>query len=232
MGIPIGVIMNSGAIVLAGLLGTVLKGKIPPRLIERMPITLGLAAITIGISAIIKLETIPVVVLSLVIGSAIGELLDIDKNLLKAVRKLQRFPAASMDSEQQETFITLLVLFGTSGTGIFGALHAGMTGDHSILFAKSSLDFFMAISFAATLGLVITTLAIPQFIIQYTLFALASLVLPLISDSMLANFQATGGVLTFAIGLKIANIKDIRAVNLIPALFVVFFITSLWESFF
>ncbi|MBI9094496.1 MAG: DUF554 domain-containing protein [Sphaerochaeta sp.] len=229
MEIPFGIIANTGAIVIAGLLGVLLKNKIPSRIIETLPVTLGLAAMTIGIAAILKLKTVPVVVLSLIIGSIIGELCNIDRNLLKAMRKLQKYSIFSIRKEQQEIFITLLVLFGASGTGIFGALHAGMTGDNSILLAKSVLDFFTAISFATTLGFIVSILAIPQFIIQFLLYYFASLVLPLVTDSMLANFQATGGVITFAIGLKIATIKDIRVVNLIPALFIVFFITALWE---
>jgi len=232
MEIPFGIIANSCAIVLAGLLGVLLREKIPSRILETMPVTLALAAMTIGISAIFKLTSVPVVVLSLVIGSVIGELLDIDRNLLNVMKKLQRFSIFAIGKEQQELFITLLVLFGASGTGIFGALHAGMTGDHSILLAKTVLDFFTAISFATTLGIIVSTLVIPQFVIQFLLFVLAYWVMPFVTDPMLANFQATGGIITFAIGLKIAKIKDIRAVNLIPALFIVFFITALWERFF
>lgn len=229
MEIPYGIIANSSAVLVAGLVGSLLKGKLPSRMTERLPTILGLAAMAIGISAIMKLKTLPVVVLSLIIGYIVGEYIDIDRRLLKAMHSLQRFSAFLHNTEQQEIFITLLVLFSASGTGIFGSLHAGMTGDHSILFAKSVLDFFTALSFAATLGIIISSLAIPQCIVQLLLFACASLVLPLVSESMLSNFQAIGGIVTFAIGLKIANIKDIRVINLIPALLFVFPLTALWE---
>ena len=69
------------------------------------------------------------------------------------MRKLRKYSIFKIGKEQQEIFITLLVLFGASGTGIFGALHAGMTGDNSILLTKMVLDFFTAISFNTTLGL-------------------------------------------------------------------------------
>nr|VXZ90170.1 Protein of uncharacterised function (DUF554) [Klebsiella pneumoniae] len=40
-------------------------------------------------------------------------------------------------------FIAVLILFCASGTGIFGALTEGMTGDPTILLTKSILDFLL-----------------------------------------------------------------------------------------
>ena len=232
VGFPYGVLANSGAIFIGGVLGTLLKHAIPQRLLVSLPKTLALAAIAIGISAIVKIQNVPVVVLSLVVGSIIGELLDIDRRLLTSMQKLKPQSIANKNQEQRELFISLLVLFCASGTGIFGAMHAGMSNDHSILLAKSVLDFFTALSFATTLGILISSLAIPQLLIQLSLFATSSLFLPYISLSMLSNFQAMGGIITFAIGLKIANIKDIRAINLTPGLLLVFPLTVLWETIF
>ena len=226
---PYGVLANSGAVLVGGLLGTLLKNAIPQRLILALPKTLGLAAIAIGISGILKIQAVPVVVLSLVIGSILGELWDIDRRLLGSMQKLKNHSLATKDQEQRELFISLLVLFCASGTGIFGAMQAGMSNDHSILLAKSVLDFFTAMSFATTLGFLISLLAIPQILVQLSLYFTSSLFLPYVSLSMLSNFQAVGGIITLAIGLKIANIKDIRAINLTPGLLLVFPLTFLWE---
>ncbi|MEB9897981.1 DUF554 family protein, partial [Bacillus cereus] len=51
-----------------------------------------------------------------------------------------------------EKFVGIVVLFCASGTGIFGAFNEGMTGDPSVLFTKSFLDFFTAGIFATALG--------------------------------------------------------------------------------
>jgi len=49
-------------------------------------------------------------------------------------------------------FVAILVLFCASGTGIFGAMNEGMTGDTSLLVVKSILDLPTAAIFAAALG--------------------------------------------------------------------------------
>ncbi len=60
------------------------------------------------------------------------------------------------------TLVTVIVLFCASGTGIYGSLDSGMTGDSTILISKSVLDFFTAAIFACNLGYVVSVIAIPN----------------------------------------------------------------------
>ncbi len=48
-------------------------------------------------------------------------------------------------------------------------MNEGMTGDPSILIAKSFLDFFTAMIFACSLGIAVSVIRIPLLIIQLTL---------------------------------------------------------------
>ena len=58
----------------------------------------------------------------------------------------------------------------------------------------------------------------PQFAVGILLFGGASYILPLVTDTMLANFKACGGIITLAVGLKISGIKRTKVLNILPAI--------------
>ncbi|RAZ63923.1 hypothetical protein DK853_44520, partial [Klebsiella oxytoca] len=74
------------------------------------------------------------------------------------------------------------------GTGIYGCLDAGMTGDNTILLSKAILDLFTAMVFACSLGAVVSLVAVPQLVIFMLLFYGAKLILPLTTPDMIADF--------------------------------------------
>ena len=131
-----------------------------------------------------------------------------------------------------EKFVAILVLFCASGTGIFGAMNEGMTGDYSLLIVKSFLDLFTAAIFATALGYTVATLAVPQLVIQASLFFLAVKILPLTTPAMIADFSACGGLIMVATGLRIAGIKPFAVANMLPALFIAMPISAMWVHFF
>ena len=126
----------------------------------------------------------------------------------------------SLDDRQLDVLISMIILFCFSGTGIFGAMNSAMTGDHSVLIAKAIMDFFTAVIFGTTAGYLVGFVAIPQFLVGILLFAGASYILPF--ETMLSNFKACGGIITLAVGLKIADIKRSRVLNILPSLVLVF----------
>ncbi len=114
-------------------------------------------------------------------------------------------------------------------TIIFGAMNEAMTGDITILLSKAIMDIFAGAIFACTLGYAMNLIIVPQVLILGTFFYLAKCIMPLISANMLADFTAIGGILTFVIGLSIAEIKKIKVVNLLPTLLIIFPISCLFE---
>jgi Uncharacterized membrane protein, possible Na+ channel or pump len=107
-----------------------------------------------------------------------------------------------------------------------------MTGDASILIAKAFLDFFTATIFACTLGIAVSAIAVPMLVIQIALAMSASLLLPLTTPMMMADFTAVGGMLLLATGLRICGIKMFAVVNMLPALILAMPISALWTAFF
>jgi uncharacterized membrane protein YqgA involved in biofilm formation len=119
----------------------------------------GLASLGIGILLVIKCANLPVMVLSTLVGALLGEMCNMEKGINTLVSKLQQLLSlkkgqkkVSAHESYIQSYVAIIVLFCASGTGIFGAMREGMTGDASILIAKAFLDFFTATIFACTLG--------------------------------------------------------------------------------
>lgn len=232
--------VNSGALVLGGVVGALSGRRLPERVREALPLTCGMISVAIGVTLTNKVHALPAVALAMLVGAFIGELMRLERGLELALTWAQARVEKSFPSEQDNPrvpgfvrkFVTILVLFCASGMGIFGSMHEGMTGEANVLLAKSVLDLFTAAIFAAELGFPVVLIALPQIAIQGLLFACAGLLLPLTTPTMLADFSACGGVIMLATGLRICGIKIFPIVNMLPALMLIMPASALWGHFF
>lgn len=126
--------------------------------------------------------------------------------------------------------MTVIVLFCASGSGIYGSLDSGMTGDSSVLIAKSILDFFTAAIFACNLGFVVSVIALPQFVIFFALFLMAKFIFPLTTPEMILDFKACGGVLMLATGFRMIKVKMFPTADMIPSMLLVMPISWAWVN--
>lgn len=234
----IGPYVNGAALLVGTLTGAVLGSKLSPNIRERMPMVFGCASMGLGVAMIVKVKLLAPVVLAIVLGSLIGELIHLESGIQKVAgmsRKLVEKITKPSDSMSQDEFldkfVALLVLFSVSGTGIYGSMTEGMTGDPTLLYVKSILDFFTAPIFASSMGLSIGVLVIPQFFVQGSLYMASSLILPLTTPDMLADFSACGGIIMLATGLRICGIKQFPVGNMIPALIIVMPLSWLWSAY-
>lgn len=228
---PIGLIINVLALLIGGLLGGVLGKRISPELKNSLNNIFGFCAMAIGVSLIVKMHALSAVVLAVVLGTLLGEALKIEDRLNALVHKTAPLllKGKEVDDVFVNTFCAVAIIFCCSGTGWYGVLTEGFSGDASILLTKSILDFFTALIFAAVLGSMVATLAVPQLIVYVVLFSISRLMLPLVSDTMLADFSAVGGVIELATGMRIAGIKkDTKVVNIVLAMILIFPISALW----
>ncbi len=234
---PIGIIVNSSAVAIGGIIGAFLGHKLPEKVLKELPIIFGLSSMAMGITLIAKLANLTPVILAIIVGTIIGEVLNIEFSLAKLIRKLFEKDSKSGSSDgseevKTEMFITIIALFVFSSTGIFGALNEGFTGDSSIMFTKSILDFFTAITFGTTIGYLVAVVAIPQFVLSILLFLCAGFLAPMLSNEMLlADFRACGGIITMAVGLKLAKIRHFNVINILPAIVLVIPFSFLWMRF-
>jgi uncharacterized membrane protein YqgA involved in biofilm formation len=235
----IGPFVNGSSVILGSLGGAFMGNKISENLRVKMPLVFGVSSMGLGIAMIVKVKFLPAVILALLVGTAIGELLHLEDFIMKLAGKTRGFidriakPADANLSHDEflSKFVAILVLFCASGTGIFGAMNEGMTGDTSLLMVKSFLDLFTAAIFATALGYSVATLAVPQFAIQASLFLLATKLLPHTTPMMIADFSACGGLIMVATGFRIAGIKPFAVANMLPALFLAMPISAAWAHY-
>ena len=206
---PIGITTDVLITCLGAVLGVVLGTRLPDSLKKALNNTIGIAAIAMGIVLILKVKNLSAVVLTLVIGSILGELVMLDDRIRKlvtgVVHKLMNGAAA--DEQFLAQVSAVVILFCCGGTGWYGALNEGLTGDGSILITKSILDFVTACIFGSILGKIVPMLCIPQAIIYGALFLVSGAVQSFITPDIIADFSATGGIITLCAGLSLAGIK-------------------------
>ena len=226
---PIGVICNVLAVALGGLIGSLAGSKLSQEFKEKLNLIFGICSMGIGISSIVLMQNMPAVILALILGTIIGIVTHLGKHIENGGKRLAKLIPGQGDTDNA-LLVTTIVLFCASGTGIYGSIVSGMSGDHSILLAKSILDIFTAMIFACSLGMVTSLVAIPQFIIFIILFLCAKLIFPLTTPAMVNDFKACGGLIMLATGFRIAKIKDFPIADMIPAMILVWPISYAWAA--
>ncbi len=227
---PIGIIMNVLSVALGGIIGSLVKDKLSESYKANMNMLFGLASMGMGISSIVLMKNMPAVIFSLIIGTTIGLVIHLGDGINKAAGAMQALTGRGKN-ENAAQLVTVIVLFCASGTGIYGALVSGMNGDHSILIAKSILDFFTALIFACTLGKTVSFVAIPQGIIMLALFLLAGFIYPMTTPEMINDFKACGGFIMLATGFRIIQVKNYPTADMIPAMILVMPLSWLWMTY-
>ena len=200
--VPKGIILDCLCVLLGTNWGSAIKNHIPARINQPMNVIFGLSAIAIGITSVVKLHSLPAVILAFILGGLIGEAVNLDdkiKSLFQRILERLRFQIHG-DKEVYMRFYLII------------------SGDFTILLSKAVMDIFAATLFATTLGRAMNLIVLPQFLILCACFYGARFILPLTTEAMLQDFVAVGGLLTLVLGLSIAQIKHISAVNLLPAL--------------
>ena len=236
---PIGVIFNSLCIIIGGIIGVILGPKLKDDFKDNLTMIFGCCAMAMGISSIVLIENLPAVILSVIIGTIIGMTIRLGHWINKGGAAMQGFISrfiktnntAMSETEFTNTLITIIVLACASGTGIYGSIVTGMSGEHSILITKSILDFFTFIIFATTLGPVTITIAIPQFIIFILLFLCGGLIYPLTTPAMINDFKAVGGILLLATGFRMIKVKMFPTADMIPAMIIAMPLSAIWTNY-
>ena len=226
---PIGIIVNCLAVAIGGLIGSSASDLLSDQIKQNLNMIFGLASMGMGVSSIVLMQNMPAVILALVTGTLLGLSLGLGDAITRAAAGMQKLFHAEGGSSDQ--LVTVIVLFCASGTGIYGSIVSGMSGDHSILIAKSILDFFTAMIFACSLKKTVSLIAVPQFIIMMILFVLAGYIMPLTTPAMINDFKACGGFVMIASGFRILQLKMFPTADMIPAMILVMPLSFLWASY-
>ena len=227
----VGTIVNIVLVIVGSLLGLLLKKAIPERLKISLTQALALATMTIGLTGIItaccsagekgalKSDYIILMVLSLAIGTFIGELINIEKKLDDMGSFFQK--KFSHDSSTfAEGFITASLVFCVGSMAILGSLNDGILHDPTILVTKSLLDMIMAMVFASTLGIGVMFSVITIALYQGLITLCASFLAPLLTEAVIAQMSFVGSILIMGIGFNFLYKPKLKLANMLPSMFI------------
>ena len=221
----IGVVVNAVAVFVGAAIGMLLKKGFPEKLSETIMKAMGLITILIGIQSAIKTEDVLCVIICLVLGTVIGELINIDKgiNSLGDTLKAKLVKDNGKAGSFTEGFVSTCILFCVGSMTIMGSLEAGINHDYSILFAKSTMDFISSIVFASALGFGVMCTSVFVLVFQGAITLLASALSNVLTDVAVVEMSAVGGVILLGLAVNILelykNDKPIRVANMLPAIF-------------
>ncbi|HOC77750.1 MAG TPA: DUF554 domain-containing protein [Methanofastidiosum sp.] len=216
----LGTIVNVIAIIFGSMVGLLIKSRIPERVNIIIFQVIGLFVITLGITMAIKTTNYLILVFSLLIGSVLGELLDLEKYLEKLSLNLKNKLKSSND-KFSEGFITATLIFSIGPMAILGSIEEGIGNYPSLLFAKSILDGVASIALSSALGIGVIFSSIPLLLYQGGITIFASYVSKYLSDALIIELTAVGGVLLLGLGMNLAEIKKIRVASMLPSLIIV-----------
>lgn len=217
----IGVWVNCATVVIGGVLGTLLRGGIQERYRKTIHAGLALCVMLIGVSGAIKTSNVMIVIVSMVIGTLLGELAHIEDGLDKLGGWAQkRF--AKGDTGFAAGFVNATLLFCVGAMAVVGSLEAGLTGKSDTLLAKALLDGVSAMIFASTLGIGVAFSAIPLTLYQGGIALLANVLAPVMTDALIQEMSAVGSLLIIALSLNMleATRERIRVGNMLPAILI------------
>lgn len=212
-----GALVNFGTVVAGALVGVAVGRFLSERI--RTATMSAIALVTIGIAVPGLLESAkPLVpILSMVVGTAIGEGLDIDGfvNRLGDALKAKLGGKGSFT----EGFVTGSLVFAVGAMALMGALDSGLKGDHTLLLAKAVIDGVSAIIFASTMGIGVAFAAVTVLVLEGGVAVLASLVAPLLSGLVVGEITFVGSLLILGISFNILGVTKLRVLNMVPAMF-------------
>ena len=218
----LGPTVNAIAIIVCGLAGCLLIKGIPSRIDEIINKAIGLSVLLIGVKGAIENQNFILLLLSMVIGGALGELINIDALMNRLGLWTEKRLGIAKDGGKSfsKAFVSISILYCTGSMAILGSIQSGLNGNHQILFAKSVLDGVASVVFGASMGIGVVFSAFPVFIWEAVLTLASMAVNDILTQEMIREMSAVGSLLIVATGFNILGIKEIKVANLIPAIFI------------
>lgn len=235
-----GTILNTITVLIGGSLGLIVGNRLPQRIQESIVFGLGLTTLYIGMDNADKTGNLIIPLVSLLIGTIIGELLRLDVQLERFAGWLQAKAQGNATEESANTapdgtgpaldrrarfiegFITSSLVFCVGPLTFVGSIQDGMglQSGYEMLAIKSTLDMFAAMAFAASLGIGVMFSVITVLGVQGGLALIGSFSGQFMTDPMINEMTAVGGLIMLALGLTLLDIKKPRVVNFLPGLII------------
>lgn len=227
--IGIGTIINVAGILCGGLLGLAFGKRLPERFQSILIQSASICVLFLGIGGCMeKMLQITqdglassgsiMMILCFVLGSVVGELINIDRRLEQFGVWLKEKTGSGGDTSFVDAFATSSLTVCIGAMAVVGAVQDGIYGNYSILAAKAVLDLIIILVMTASMGKGCIFSAIPVGVFQGLVTLLAVFVEPFLTEPALANLSLTGSIMIFCIGVNLIWNMKIRVANMLPTL--------------
>ena len=213
-----GAVVNFFLVILGTLIGLLFKKGIPERIQKALMTGMAFCVLYIGITGLFEDgANILVMIICFALGSVIGELLDLDKQVNRLGQAIENRFAKNKDSKIAEGFVAATLLFCVGAMTIVGSIDSGISGDNSTLYSKSVIDCVAAAVLTSSMGIGVIFAALSTLVIEGGLTLLASFIAPVLTDYIIAQISVIGSLLIIALALNMLNITKIKVMNFVPA---------------
>lgn len=221
----LGTLINVATVLAGSCLGLLLGSRVPGRLRDTVMQGLGLCVMIIGALSALETDDVLGMIICMVVGGLLGEGINIEKRLegigVRAERLLMRRANDNTDGGDRfvRGFMTASLLFCVGPMSIIGPLESGLSANHATQIAKALMDGVAAVFLAAALGPGVALSAAIILVYQGAITLGATFAASLLTDPIITQMSAVGGVVIIGIGLNMLEIAKIRVGNLLPAIF-------------
>ena len=219
----LGTLINMLAIIVGGLIGLTARNYLNQRLLDNLMVAMSACIIFIGLAGAVKESLLfdgqTLVVTNLMIGTVIGEIIDLDKKLEEFGAWLRVKSKNEGEGTFTQGFLAASFTVCIGAMSIIGSIKDA-TGDPSILLAKAMMDGIIVMIMTTTMGKGCIYAAIPVGIVQGLVTLLAFFIAPWLTDQALSNISLTGSIMIFLIGVSLLTNKRFRIANMLPTLVV------------
>lgn len=222
-----GTIVNVLAVILGSIIGLIIGKRLPERIVSILFQAIGLFTLFLGVSMALETREVFLVLVSLISGAVIGELLRLDKIILRFADYVKNRTRSS-NSRFSEGMLTAFLLYCMGSMTIIGAIDEGLRDDPQLLLIKSLMDGISSIALASAMGVGVAFSVLPLLLYQGGITLAASYIGEFFSEVVVRELTAVGGILLLGLGLQILQIKSLRIINLIPSLLIIVILVYLF----
>ena len=238
----LGTLVNFAVVLIMGIIGSLVKKGIPKRFSEAIMAAMAICVIYIGIDGVLEappdisvdttllspaLFKILVMVISMAVGTVIGELVNFEKWMDKLGELAARRLGGLEGNENfAKGFVSCSILFCVGAMTVNGAI-ASASGDHQLLFTKSVIDGVSVLVMSSTLGIGCAFSAFFVLIYQGVLTLFGTALVGVLSASTLTYMSVTGSLVVILLGTNVLGVTKVRTANMVPAMFVAILVEAL-----
>lgn len=213
--------INMFTVILGSIIGMLIKKGIPERISSAVMTGIGICTVYIGYTGAMCGENVLITIASMILGSIIGTLIDIDKKISTIGEKLeQRFSKNSEKGLIAKGFVTASLLFCVGSMTITGALQAGISGKTDLIITKSMLDLMSSMMLSSSLGFGVLLSSVFVLVFQGALTLTAEFIAPFLTTGAINELNCAGSLITLMLGFNLMGISKIKVANYLPAIII------------